>query len=49
MHGGRGADELRGIDDSDDQLYGGPGRDVAYGGPGTDTCRAEVTRGCEVL
>ena len=47
MHGGRGADKLRGFYDSDDRLYGGPGRDVAYGGPGQDTCRAEATRSCE--
>ena len=45
--GGRGDDELRGLYESDDQLYGGRGRDVAYGGPGKDTCRAEVTRSCE--
>ena len=45
--GGRGDDVLRGVYGSDDQLYGGRGHDVAYGGPGTDTCRAEVTRGCE--
>jgi hypothetical protein len=47
--GGPGNDRLVGTPLTDDRLIGGRGaRDVAGGRAGTDTCRAEVTRGCEL-
>jgi hypothetical protein len=49
IEGGPGSDELVGADKSTDVLFGGHGRDLADGRGGTDTCRAEITRHCEML
>lgn len=47
LEGGPGRDTLTGSN-RDDVLIGGPGRDTANGLGGVDTCRAEVTRSCEL-
>ncbi len=48
LFGNGGNDLLIGTAHTDDLLVGGLGFDRARGMGGTDTCRAEVTRGCEL-